>query len=49
MLDSLRRRMCKDSPLKLNIDTGGAEEREGKARLSKLPKSFGNDCGYVVG
>ena len=36
--------MRKDSQLKLNIDTVEAgEEREGKAKLSNPPKSFGDD------
>ena len=46
MLDSPRTMiMCKDLQLKLNIDTGeGGGEREGRAKLSNLPKSFGEDC-----
>ena len=32
--------MFKDSQLQLNIDIGGGEEREGKVKVSNLPKSF---------
>ena len=40
--------MRKDLQLKLNIDTGGGEELEGKAKLSNLPKSFGDHCSLLL-
>ena len=47
MLDSPRRRMRRDSQLKLNINTGGGEGSEDTVKLNVLPKSFDDDCSFV--
>ena len=36
--------MRKDLQLNPNNDRGGGKESEGKAKLSNLLKSFGDDC-----
>ena len=41
--------MRKDLQLKLNTDTGGGEGSEHKAKLINVPKSFDDDCRFMVG